>query len=98
MDVLWDNILSVGLHNPLIMRVGLRNKKFRLESGNHRIQLFHQHGIPLVPLTVQVREECGPHLGDVMTDASHNFDAPQGFRISKITEEYMAPSEVFSTL
>ncbi|OGF62560.1 hypothetical protein A2662_02060 [Candidatus Giovannonibacteria bacterium RIFCSPHIGHO2_01_FULL_45_33] len=95
---LWENILEVGLHNPLIMRVGLKNKKFRLEAGNHRIQVFHQHGVRLIPVTVQMREECGPHLADVMTDASHNFDAPEGFLISKITDEYMAPSEVFPDL
>ncbi|OGD31919.1 hypothetical protein A3C91_00635 [Candidatus Azambacteria bacterium RIFCSPHIGHO2_02_FULL_52_12] len=98
MDALWENILQVGLYNPLIMRVGLENKKFRLESGNHRIQVFHQHGVRLVPVTVQVREECGPHTEDVMTDATHNFEAPEGFLISKITDEYMAPSEVFSDL
>ena len=98
MEALWENILEVGLHNPLIMRVGLKNKKFRLEAGNHRIQVFHQHGVPLIPVTVQVREECGPHMEDVMTDATHNFDAPEGFLISKIISEYMAPSEVFSNL
>lgn len=95
MDELWENILEDGMHDPLIMRVGLKNKKFRLEAGNHRIQMLHKHGVKMVPLTVQVREECGPHLGDVMTDATHNFDSPEGFLISKITEEYMKPSEVF---
>lgn len=98
LDELWENILEVGLCNPLIMRVGLANKKFRLEAGNHRIQLLHRHSVPMTPLTVQVRDECGPHLQDVMTDASHNFDAPEGFLISKITEEYMKPSEVFMDL
>ena len=98
LDELWENILEVGLCNPLIMRVGLANKKFRLEAGNHRIQMFHKHGVKLTPLTIQVRDECGPHVTDVMTDASHNFDAPEGFLISKITEEYMKPSEVFMDL
>lgn len=98
MDTLWEHILEAGMHNPLIMRVGLNNKKFRLEAGNHRIQLFHRHKIPVVPVTVQVRDECGPHLSDVMTDASHNFDAPEGFLISTITEEYMNPKEVFKDL
>lgn len=97
LDELWENIKSVGLHNPLIMRVGLKNKKFRLEAGNHRIQVLHQHGIKMIPVTVQVREECGPHLDDVMTDASHNFDAGDEFLISKITKEYMKPSEVFKS-
>jgi hypothetical protein len=94
-ESLWKNICEVGMFNPLIMRAGLKNKKFRLESGNHRIQAFHEHGIKMIPVTVQVKEECGPHLIDVMTDASHNFDAPEGFLIANITDEYMKPSEVF---
>lgn len=98
MDTLWENICEEGLHEPLIMRVGLRSKKFRLESGNHRIQVFHEHGVAMVPLTVEVREECGPHLSDVMTDATHNFDASNGFLISMITDTYMKPSEVFQDI
>lgn len=27
MDSLWKNILDEGLHDPLIMRVGIQNKK-----------------------------------------------------------------------
>jgi len=80
------------------MRVGIKNKKMRLEAGNHRIQLFHKHGIDMIPVTVQVRDECGPHLGDVMTDASHNFDATDELLISAITTEYMKPSGVFKSL
>jgi hypothetical protein len=98
LDELWNNIKNEGLYNPLIMRVGLKNKKFRLEAGNHRIQVLHQNGIKMTPLTVQLREECGPHLEDVMTDASHNFDAGNEFLISEITKEYMKPSEVFKSL
>ena len=98
LDGLWENIKNEGLHNPLIMRVGLKNKKFRLEAGNHRIQVLHNNGVEFIPLTVQVREECGPHLEDVMTDASHNFDAGDEFLISKIMKEYMKPSEVFGSV
>ncbi len=98
MDELWQDIKKNGLFEPLIMRVGLNNKKFRLEAGNHRIQVFHDNGIETIPLTVQVREECGPHLGDVMTDATHNFDAGDEILISQITKEYMKPSEVFRSL
>ena len=53
LDQLWGNILEEGLHEPLIMRVGIKNKKFRLEAGNHRIQVFHQHGVDMLPVTVQ---------------------------------------------
>ena len=98
LDALWQNILEEGLYNPLIMRVGIENKKMRLEAGNHRIQVFHQHGIEMIPVTVQVRDECGPHLGDVMTDASHNFDTGNELLISKITADYMKPSDVFRSV
>ena len=98
MDVLWENIESEGMHDPLIMRVGIVNKKMRLEAGNHRIQLFHKHKIKEIPVTVQLRDECGPHLGDVMNDATHNFGATDELLISVITEEYMRPSEVFKSL
>ncbi len=98
LDTLWQNICEEGLYNPLIMRVGLRSNTFRLEAGNHRIQVLHDHGVEMVPMTVEVREDCGPHLDDVMTDATHNFIAPEGFLISEITDEYMAPSAVFKEL
>jgi hypothetical protein len=98
LDGLWENIVTEGLHDPLIMRVGIKNKKFRLEAGNHRIQVFHEHGVPFIPVTVQMREECGPHVGDVMTDATHNFDAGDELLVSTITEEYLKPSEVFRSL
>lgn len=42
METMWKNILEEGLSKPLIMRVGILNKKFRLEAGNHRIQMFHK--------------------------------------------------------
>jgi len=98
LEGLWRNICDEGLHDPLIMRVGIQNKKFRLEAGNHRIQVFRAHGISEVPVTVQLRDECGPHVGDVMTDASHNFDAQDEVLVSTITEEYKKPSEVFKSL
>ena len=98
LNILWKNLCESGLRDPLIMRVGLRNKKFRLESGNHRIQLFYKYGIKMVPVTVQVRDECGPHLDDVINDATHNFDGKDEFLIFEITSEYMKPSEVFKSL
>ena len=95
LDGLWENILNEGLHDPLIVRVGIKNKKFRLESGNHRIQVFYNNRIELVPVTVQMREDCGPHVGDVMNDATHNFDVNDNLLVADITKEYMKPSEVF---
>lgn len=94
-DKLWEDMLKVGLHNPLVIRVGLKNGKFRLEAGNHRIQALHQHGVPLVPVTVQVHEVCSPSEKDAMTNATYIFNLPEGMLISKITDEYMAPSQVF---
>ena len=98
LEELWDNIVLEGLHDPLIMRVGLQNKKFRLEAGNHRIQVLHEHGVTDVPVTVQIRDECGPHVSDVMTDASHNFDVGDDLLITSVSDEYLRPSEVFISL
>lgn len=95
MDGLWQSIKDEGLRTPLMMRVGLKNKKFRLEAGNHCIQLLHQHGVTEVPVTVQIRDECGPHVADAMNDAKHNFDAVDEILISESKKEYMRPSEVF---
>lgn len=95
MDGLWKNNLREGMANPLIIRVGLRDKKFRLESGNHRIQLFRAHGIPEVPVTIEVTNTCGPDRADVMTDATHNFDLPDGAILSGLTEGYTNPMKVF---
>lgn len=98
LDTLWADLLLEGMYEPFVMRVGLKNKKFRLESGNHRIQLFQQHCVPFVPVTVQVHEVCSPEEKDKMTDATYYFDAPDGFLISEKTDEYMKPSEVFRDL
>lgn len=95
---LWEDIRNEGLRDPLIMRVGLKNKKFRLEAGNHRIQILRQHGVTTIPLTVQIREECGPHVDDAMTIGSHNFDADDEILIERSAEEYMKPSQVFRKL
>lgn len=97
LEDLWESLQNEGMYNPLIMRVGVRDKKMRLESGNHRIQLFHKHGIEHIPVTVQVRDECGPHLDDVMTDATQTWDATDELLISEITDEYMKPSQVFKS-
>lgn len=95
---LWDNIVSEGLHDPLIMRLGVKSKTFRLEAGNHRIQVFHEHGVPMIPVTVHVQEECGPHASNPMNDGSHNFDASEEALISEIQQTYMRPSDVFKSL
>lgn len=98
LETLWNNILEEGLHNPLIIRVGRVNKKFRLESGNHRIQVFKKHGVEHVPATVQIQDECGPHVQNVMTDASHNFDFGGDVDVTSLKNGHMKPSSVFRSL
>lgn len=95
LDGLWEKIKINGILVPLIIRVGMENKKFRLETGNHMIQVLKQYGIEKVPVTVQVRDICGPEAVDVMTEATHNFDWGDEVVISERTSEYMKPSEVF---
>ena len=98
LDSLWEDICSNGLSDPLIMRIGLKNKKFRLESGNHRIQIFYKNGIKFIPITVQVRDYCGPGAPDLMTDAQHNFDFNDEIIIPEKTNIYMKPSRIFKSL
>lgn len=98
LEGLWRDLREHGMHEPLIMRIGLTNKKFRLESGNHRIQVLHAHQVPFIPVTVQVREICDPFAPDAMTDATLLFDANNDFLITAVTDEYMKPSEVFRSL
>lgn len=97
-EALWEDLCREGLHEPLIMRVGIRNKMMRLESGNHRIQLFHRYGIAEIPVVAEVREECGPDAPDIMTDATHNFDASNELLIESSDQRYRKPSEVFRSL
>lgn len=95
---LWRNLLEEGLYEPLIMRIGLKNKKFRLEAGNHRVRIFMGKGVPMIPVTVQVKDFCGPEAENVMTISKNNFDFGDEVSVSGSTEEYMKPSQVFKSL
>jgi ParB-like nuclease domain len=97
-DELWENIKSEGLHDPVIIRVGKGNKKFRLESGNHRIQVLMKHGVPFTPATVEVQELCGPQVENIMTDATHNFDFTEGIITEALEIGYVKPTTVFRSL
>lgn len=98
MESLWENIKHEGLHDPMIIRVGIKNKKFRLEAGNHRIQVFKKYGVPYTPTTVQVQDFCGQQAEDVMTIATHNFDFTADIDISNLKFGYTKPSTVFKSL
>lgn len=96
--LLWKSIEDEGMYDPLIMRVGIQNKKFRLEAGNHRIQLLHEKGIMHAPLTVEVTEECGPHAQNCMTDATHNFDVTSDMILPDTAIGYVRPSSIFTVM
>ncbi len=98
MEGLWEKVKVNGLLVPLIMRIGTENKKFRLETGNHLIQLLKMNGIKKVPVTVQVRLVCGPEAWDKLTEATHNFDWGDEILENEFTEEYLKPSEVFKNI
>ncbi len=97
-EALWKSIEEEGMYDPLIMRVGIKNRKFRLEAGNHRIQLLHEKGVAYAPLTVQITEECGPHADNILTDATHNFDFGDEVIIPQVISDYMKPSDIFTAL
>ncbi len=96
LDELWNVLIVEGMNDPLILRVGLENKRMRLEAGNHRIQLLRRHGVKAVPVTVQVRHLCGDNAPEPMTNGTVDFPFPsEGLKISEMTQEYMKPSDVF---
>jgi ParB-like nuclease domain len=98
MDQLWENITAEGLYDPVIIRVGKTNKKFRLESGNHRIQVLMKHGVLFTPATVEVQELCGPQVENIMTDATHNFDFTDDVITEALEIGYLKPTTVFKSL
>ena len=97
-EALWQNIQQDGLYDPVIIRVGKENKKFRLESGNHRIQVFMKYKVAYTPATVQVQDNCGPDVENVMTNATHNFDFTNDMYFVTLEIGYTKPSAVFENL
>jgi len=97
-DTLWENIVAEGLHDPVVIRVGTKNRKYRLESGNHRIQVLKKYGVLFTPATVQVQEDCGPQSPDIMTDANHNYELSEKISGSDLKIGYMKPSTIFHDL
>ena len=98
MDTLWENIRLEGLCEPVIIRVGFENKMFRLESGNHRVQVLKKHNIDFIPATVQVQNLCGPEVSNVMTNATHNFEFTDNIISSNLKIGFVKPSAVFKDL
>jgi hypothetical protein len=98
MKTLWSNIQSEGLFDPVVIRVGEKSKTFRLEAGNHRIQVFKKHGVEFTPTYVEVTEYCGPDASNVMTDATHNFFFTKDVNIQNLHIGPAKPSDIFKSL
>jgi hypothetical protein len=97
-DTLWENIKNEGLHDPVIIRVGKDNQKFRLETGNHRIQVLYKHKVPFTPATVQIQSICGHDAQNAMNTGTHNFDFPYPHILISLSNEYAKPSSIFEEL
>jgi hypothetical protein len=97
-DVTQETETKEGLHDPVIIRVGKDNQKFRLEAGNHRIQVLYKHGVPFTPATVQVENWCGPDAQNVKNTGTHNFDFPYPDILIGVSNGYAKPSSIFEDL
>lgn len=95
LEHLWAHLVTEGLQEPLIVRVGRNNQSFRLEAGNHRIQVLHAHGVQFVPVTVEVVDTCLPHSADARNSGSHLFPLPPGALKPNLTNGFYAPSDAF---
>ncbi len=98
LEKLWIDLITNGMFEPFIVRVGLKNKKYRLETGNHRIQVMRAHNISHVPVAVQLQDECGPHAPNPGNISTHSFDVGDNVLITIAADEYMKPSAVFKDL
>lgn len=99
LDTFWSNLRKEGLYEPLLFRVGVQDRRMRLEAGNHRIQVFNTHDVPYVPLTVQVRRTCGPERDDTYTDAERVYDGSDHITLDHGTSDgLIAPSRALRTL
>ena len=98
LDQLWQNILKEGLHDPLIMRYGTKTKTCRLEAGNHRIEVFLQHNITEIPVTVEITQSCGPDAPNNYNTGSHTFDATDIIKKIQQNSGYVKPSDVFTNI
>jgi hypothetical protein len=63
-ELVWENILSVGMVEPLLMLIGLKNKTLRLESGNHRINLAIKDNITHLPVAFLASNQSIIHEGN----------------------------------
>ena len=69
-DNLWSSLQKNGMKDPL--EITTDGKTMRLDSGNHRIRLFHQHDIEKVPCIIRNLEDVvvspgnGTHLGSIL--------------------------------
>lgn len=52
-DDLWKELNTVGMKTPLEILISDENNRMRLDSGNHRIQLFKKYSISPVPCTIE---------------------------------------------
>lgn len=95
---LWDNLTTEGLYDPVIIRVGTKNKKYRLEAGNHRIQVLYEHRVEFTPAILEVQDECGPHVKNNQTDATHNFNLPDYIDCQHLKPGIYRPSLIFTEL
>lgn len=100
MEQLWSDLLINGMRDPFILGVGRVCRTCRLEAGNHRIGLFKNKGILLVPTVVLVGDSSITHIGNGTHTFHKELLIPKGWEnFGPYPEKlYMKPSQVFVEL
>lgn len=98
LDDLWNDIKENGLFDPLIVRMGRTSRTLRLEAGNHRIQVLKEHGIDKVPVTIEIRDACGPDAPEPYNEGTHNFALDGSVVLPETDVTYAKPSTIFPEL
>lgn len=62
MEELYENMLSQGMRDPLIVGVGRITRRVRLETGNHRVNIFVSKGIMYVPAVAYIGDSAITHI------------------------------------
>ena len=55
-EVLWNELITVGMRHPLNLRICIKEKTVRLETGNQRIRLFQKYDVHHIPTTIEIAE------------------------------------------
>jgi hypothetical protein len=90
MDELEADIEQNGFKEPLLITVGMQDRRIRLERGNHRIVVAKRLGLERVPAVCIVKRTC-----ELINGHRHRFRYHGFLNTESKVGKYSSPSSVF---